>query len=185
VESSELTCANCGAKAAITAQYCSECGKGLGGPEYAGFWIRLVANVFDGLILLIPNIILSFGVGGVTGFLLSLALGIVYTIGFWTAKGATPGKMVVGIEIVTVNEERIGFGKAFLRYIGYWVSTITLSIGYLMIAFSRQKRGLHDHIAGTIVVRSARIPTVKARVSFQQDMDQGSAAKEAPSEGVR
>ena len=121
---------------------------------YAGFWIRFVAWLIDGIILIIPNIIIGLVVESPASILLQFAIGIVYTIGFWTAEGATPGKMAMGLRITTVEGEPIDFGKAVLRYIGYFVSGITLGIGYLMIAFTRDKRGLHDLIAGTVVIQT-------------------------------
>lgn len=45
------------------------------------------------------------------------------------------------------------YGKAFLRWVGYSISGLTLGIGYLMVAFTKQKQGLHDKIAGTYVIR--------------------------------
>ncbi|MFB3053302.1 MAG: RDD family protein, partial [Dehalococcoidia bacterium] len=66
----------------------------------------------------------------------------------------THGKMAVGIKITTVDGADIDFGRALLRYIGYLASTIILFIGYLMIAFTREKRGLHDYIAGTVVIKT-------------------------------
>ena len=121
---------------------------------YAGFWIRFVAWLIDGIILIIPNIIIGLVVESPASILLQFTIGIVYTIGFWTAEGATPGKMAIGLRITTVEGEPIDFGKAVLRYIGYFVSGITLGIGYLMIAFTRDKRGLHDLIAGTVVIQT-------------------------------
>ncbi len=117
--------------------------------------MRFLANFLDGLILIIPNIILATAAGdALTGFALQVALNIAYVICFWSAKGATPGKMIMGIQITKHDGEEIGFGTALLRYVGYYVSWITLGIGFLMIAFSREKRGLHDHIAGTVVVKT-------------------------------
>ena len=121
---------------------------------YAGFWIRFVAWLIDGIILIIPNIIIGLVVESPASILLQFTIGIVYTIGFWTAEGATPGKMAIGLRITTVEGEPIDFGKAVLRYIGYFVSGITLGIGYLMIAFTRDKRGLHDLIDGTVVIQT-------------------------------
>lgn len=53
-----------------------------------------------------------------------------------------------------VNGESLELGPAVLRYLGYFASTLLLGIGYLMVAFTPQKRGLHDYIAGTVVVRA-------------------------------
>lgn len=122
---------------------------------YAGFWLRFVAYIIDGIILLVVNIVVSLLVTEtLEGTLIALAIGPVYTIGFWTALGATPGKLVVGVQITTAEGEPIDFGRAILRYVGYFVSAITLGIGFLMIGLTREKRGLHDFIAGTVVIRT-------------------------------
>ncbi|MCH7835596.1 MAG: RDD family protein [Chloroflexi bacterium] len=121
---------------------------------YAGFWIRFAAYIIDAIILFIVGVVLAIAAGGTTGAVLQIVVGIVYTVGFWTAQGATPGKMAVGIEITTVDGEPIDFGRALLRYIGYLASAIILLIGFLMIAFTGQKRGLHDYIAGTVVIKT-------------------------------
>jgi uncharacterized RDD family membrane protein YckC len=125
----------------------------LSGAEYAGFWIRFAAYIIDAIILFVVGIVLAIAVGG-TPVVLQFAVGLVYTIGFWIAQGATPGKMAVGIKITTVDGDDIDFGRALLRYVGYIASAIILLIGYLMIAFTREKRGLHDYIAGTVVIRT-------------------------------
>lgn len=148
------TCPSCHATITGAAQFCAQCGYQLAGVEYAGFWIRFVASIIDGVIVSVTTAAIVAAVGGGAGIVVSLAIGITYTIGFWLAKGATPGKMIVGVEIVKVGGEPLDFGSAILRYIGLWVSTLTLGIGYLMIAFRRDKRGLHDLIAGTMVVKT-------------------------------
>jgi len=149
-----VTCPSCGQPAPADAGFCPGCGRVLSAVVYAGFWIRLLANIIDAAILFIPNIIIGLVVESPASILLQFAVGIVYTIGFWTAEGATPGKMAMGLRITTVQGEPVDFGKAVLRYIGYFVSGITLGIGYLMIAFTREKRGLHDLMAGTVVIKT-------------------------------
>jgi len=84
----------------------------------------------------------------------NLLIGILYTVGFWIAEGATPGKMALGIKLVMTDGEPISGGAAVGRYFAYFLSGITLGIGYLMIAFTRQKRGLHDFIAGTVAIKT-------------------------------
>jgi uncharacterized RDD family membrane protein YckC len=85
--------------------------------------------------------------------LIQTATSAVYTIGFWVAKGATPGKMAMGLQIVMADGRPITGGAAVLRFVGYYVNVLTLGIGYLMIGFTPEKRGLHDYLAGTFVVR--------------------------------
>ena len=147
-------CPSCGESAPADARFCSGCGRVLSGVVYAGFWMRFLAIFIDGLILLIPNIVLAAAVDFPASWLLQIALGLAYTVGFWSAQGATPGKMIMGAEITKANGEEIGFGTALLRYVGYIVSWIILGIGYLMIAFTGQKRGLHDYIADTVVIKT-------------------------------
>ncbi len=62
--------------------------------------------------------------------------------------------MMMGVKIVKTDGSSIGIGKAILRYVGYYVSTIIIFIGYLMIAWDSRKQGLHDKIAGTLVIRT-------------------------------
>ena len=123
--------------------------------EYAGFWIRLVAFIIDSIILGVIGIVISAVVVDIwEAFLLQLLARAAYSIAFWIGQGATPGKMAVGIKVVMTNGEPIEFGAACLRYIGYWLSSLILGIGYLMIAFSAEKKGLHDNIANTVVIKS-------------------------------
>ena len=143
-------CPNCGASLAAEAKFCAQCGDQLSGVVAAGFWIRFGAVLVDAVILTVVNFVLTAIIGS-TAVFLGLAVGIVYTIGFWTASGATPGKMVFGLRVVTVDGDPIGLDKAIIRYIGLWVNVLTLGIGYLFIAFRKDKRGLHDLIAGTVV----------------------------------
>src|SRR6266550_3046899 len=68
--------------------------------------------------------------------------------------GLTAGKWATGLRIRRADGRQIGIGHAFLRhFVGYPVSFITLGLGLLIAAFTVSGRGLHDFIAGTIVVR--------------------------------
>ncbi len=68
--------------------------------------------------------------------------------------GFTVGKWATGLRIRRSDGREMGIGRAFLRhFVGYPVSFLTLGIGFLIAAFTPSGRGLHDFIAGTIVVR--------------------------------
>ena len=68
--------------------------------------------------------------------------------------GLTLGKWAAGLRIKRVDEGNIGIGRALVRhFIGYPLSLVTLGLGFLLAAVTVQGRGLHDIIAGTIVVR--------------------------------
>lgn len=154
------------------------------GLVYRGALVRLLAFVIDFIALMIIAVILTAIFGTETAAVetevaeasivswVILALFLVYFVGFWTWRGQTPGKMVIRAKIVKTNGSPIGLGRAFLRYIGYsvyflvfslsnyiiWVVPVfILLIAFSIIAFSREKRGLHDMVAGTCVIDSRAI----------------------------
>ena len=79
---------------------------------------------------------------------------LIATIIFWRKwKGATPGKKFCNIKIVDANTlENVNNKQAITRSLGYIVSTMVLLIGFFMVAFRKDKRGLHDLLAGTVVI---------------------------------
>ena len=78
--------------------------------------------------------------------------------------GFTVGKWAAGLRILRANGSPIGIGRALLRhFLGYPLSFITLGIGFLIVAFTSRGRGLHDLIAGTIVVREGPAMAVSNR----------------------
>jgi uncharacterized RDD family membrane protein YckC len=134
--------------------------------EAAGFGIRVLSFLVDQMILGIPLLLgglatISLGLRPSTARLsaASLVYGlfcILYYVYFWGARGATPGKSLLGLAVVTDSGETpIGFGRAALRLVGYWVSSLLFGLGFLLIAFSPDRRGLHDRIAGTRVERTS------------------------------
>jgi uncharacterized RDD family membrane protein YckC len=137
------------------------------GGEAAGFGVRFLAFLVDEMILGIPLLLGSLAwmtsfAQGPTPSLVSAAVsvyslfGILYYIYFWGARGATPGKSLLGLTVVTESGETpIGYARAIVRLLGYGVSLLLLGLGFLLIAFSPDKRGLHDRIAGTRVERSS------------------------------
>lgn len=124
--------------------------------KYAGFWIRLLAAVLDLIIIGVPAFILQFGLVfliGITSLVYIIDLAVIIFIVYMDGiKGGTPGKLILGLRIVNEKMGFIGIPTAILRYIGKILSGIILGIGYLMIAFTEKKQGLHDKIAKTFVV---------------------------------
>jgi len=151
-----VICAWCGSTVPGQGRYCPACGRVVDADvmAYAGFWMRFLASFIDGIILGIVQTMLIIAIGGGTTVLLvTLGGALAYNHAFWLTTGATPGKMAMGMKIIMANGEPITGAAAVLRHVGYLASGLTLGIGYLMIAFTPQKRGLHDYIAGTLVVR--------------------------------
>jgi uncharacterized RDD family membrane protein YckC len=69
-----------------------------------------------------------------------------------SSRQATLGKMALGIVVTDLEGHRISFGKATGRYFGKLISLLILLIGFIMIAFTDKKQGLHDMMAGCVVV---------------------------------
>ena len=90
------------------------------------------------------------------GYVLMFVM-FVFNFIVWTMwRGLTFGKWATGLRIERVNGQRVGLRRALLRHvIGYPLSLATLGIGFLWAAFDRRGRGLHDRLAGTIVVHEA------------------------------
>ncbi|MDA1215598.1 MAG: RDD family protein [Chloroflexi bacterium] len=124
--------------------------------EYAGFWIRFAAFIIDGVIVSAGGWILV-----VLSFPSSLVwiLSVAYAVLFIGLRGQTPGKMALGLQVIKPGYDVPGIGTALMReVVGKIVSTITLLIGFIWVAFDPQKQGFHDKIAGTYVVRVVRQP---------------------------
>lgn len=79
---------------------------------------------------------------------------LIVTMIFWRRwRGATPGKKYLHVKIVDAKTfQDIDNKQAITRSFGYIVSTLSFLIGFLMVAFRKDKRGLHDLLAGTVVI---------------------------------
>ena len=137
---------------------------------YAGFWKRLAAIIIDMVILCVaiacPIILVRVFVYRADSEILELLLEWIYLLMFWlyfvcfecSSFQATPGKMMVGIKVTDMNGNRISFARASGRFFGKFLSNLLFSVGFLMAAFTRKKQGLHDIIAGCLVVNK-NVPT--------------------------
>ena len=88
---------------------------------------------------------------GIVMTILALIMNLIVVPGL---TGLTLGKWATGLRIERNDGGELGIGRAFLRhFIGYPISFALLGLGFLIAAVSVHGRGLHDMIAGTIVVR--------------------------------
>jgi uncharacterized RDD family membrane protein YckC len=150
---------------------------------YAGFWIRFVAHLIDGIVigivaaplyflLVFPTIIriineaqqnggepspemIASIFGGMSVFLLLAFAGqwlydALLTSSSWQG---TIGKRVLKLKVVDEQGNRVSFGRATGRYFSKIISGMVMYVGFIMIAFTDRKRGLHDMIAGTLVMK--------------------------------
>lgn len=131
---------------------------GASGPR-AGFWRRLGAAIIDGLITGIVSGILYVALK-TAGY----ALGLILTITYFTyfeggLTGQTFGKKAMGIRVIDFSTGGpIGYGRAFIRYIGRIVSGLIIYIGYLWMLWDKEKQTWHDKFAGDVVVPVAAYP---------------------------
>jgi len=92
------------------------------------------------------------------GVLMMIALAVLNLGLLPGLTGFTLGKWATGLRIERNDGQELGIGRAVLRhFVGYPVSFALLGLGFLMAAVSVHGRGLHDIIAGTIVVREGSV----------------------------
>ena len=147
---------------------------------YAGFWIRVVGWLVDAIILGVvggivqvtlvgslitipqpqPGVVPDIGsLGPIMGrlglaSLLNIAIAACYEAFFVANLSATPGKLVIGVRVVRPDGSLVDLGRAFGRYFAKLLSFFILCIGFIMVGFDSEKRGLHDMICDTRVVKS-------------------------------
>ncbi len=123
----------------------------------ADFGTRLVAWLIDAIIIGVPTFILAMILPPPLVYLLALVAGIAYQVYFWTTTGQTPGKMVMGLKVVSAETgELLDTGGAAIRYVGYIVSGIPLYLGFLWVIWDPKHEGWHDKIAKTMVIKVAK-----------------------------
>lgn len=120
---------------------------------YAGFWVRVVAAIIDGLIVAVGGGIVSavtFGGGIILAFCGPWLYEAFMLSSEWQA---TVGKRAMSIAVTDLNGGRISFARATGRHFAKWISAFLLFIGFIMAAFTEKKQALHDMIAETLVVK--------------------------------
>ncbi len=153
------------------------------GVAYAGFWLRVVAHLIDGILAGIAFVILlliAFAMVGVD-HLKALAQGsspdefftpeviaIIFMLAatsivmMWlyyawmesSSYQGTLGKMALGLIVADLEGRQISFGRATGRYFAKIITGfVPLGIGYAMAGFTEKKQALHDIIAGCLVLR--------------------------------
>ena len=86
--------------------------------------------------------------------LVGIAIGVTYSWFFLSRFAATPGKMALGLKVVRSDGSALSTGRIIGRYFSEMLSSMILCIGYLMVAFDEERRGLHDRICDTRVIKS-------------------------------
>jgi uncharacterized RDD family membrane protein YckC len=85
-------------------------------------------------------------------FLVIFFLAFGYFTLFHFLAGQTPGKMMVGLRVETIEGEPLAFSQAFLRSVGGLLQLLPAGLGYLLVLMSPDRRGWNDRLAGTRVI---------------------------------
>lgn len=131
---------------------------------FAGFVIRAIAYVIDSIFITLIALIIGMSIGLAASltneeilnaaYLASGVISLIYILAFWAMVGGTPGKIMLGMRIVSSDGSTngIGWGRAILRLLGYIVSSMLCYLGFIWIAIDKDSQGWHDKIARTYVV---------------------------------
>jgi uncharacterized RDD family membrane protein YckC len=90
------------------------------------------------------------------GAALYLLWSIGYFVTFWATTGQTPGNRVLGIRVIPAGDGRLRPRRALWRFAGLTLAALPLFAGFLLILVDDRRRGLHDRLAGTLVVEAER-----------------------------
>ena len=133
-------------------------GTGPSGPR-ANFGQRLVAYIIDAILIGIVYGIL-FVINRTLGYVVGLLLGLAYLTYFeGSPSGQTVGKKAMGIRVIDFRTGgSIGYGRAFIRWIGRYVSAIPCLLGYLWMLWDKEKQTWHDKMANDVVVPTSAYP---------------------------
>ena len=138
---------------------------------YAGFFVRLAAYIVDTVIVwaamlivripvwvttisspdnfLVKDFIFQYSIKDILFYIMQAAYFVMLT--YFT--GSTLGKKLFQIRVVSAEDRKMTFFEVtFRETVGRFLSALILSIGYIMIAIDKKKRGLHDILSDTNVV---------------------------------
>jgi uncharacterized RDD family membrane protein YckC len=158
--------------------------------RFGGFWIRVVAYLIDAIIVNVASFVVALVLGAVMGSGLALGgsasaedmamaaylgdsgLGLLlywlyYAVMESSASQGTVGKMAFGLVVTDELGRRIGFGRATGRFFAKILSVMILMIGFLMVGWTARKQGLHDMVAGTLVMKKGALPDTANAAVFE------------------
>jgi len=138
--------------------------------HYVGFARRALAAILDTVLLTVVIGFLHLLIFGDSGVRIMASdtsvqieatafdwvddiLYLIVAVMMWVRYCATPGKLILGCYVVDANTfQPIGYRKALIRYLGYFVSLLPLGLGFLWVLWDKRKQGFHDKMAKTVVI---------------------------------
>jgi uncharacterized RDD family membrane protein YckC len=139
----------------------------------APFTLRCAALIVDYLLVVFAPVLFLlmarlFGEDGTgllnsdlnnTGWMIAALVAVSNLVVLPLAAGRSIGKMLTGLRIVSIGGTDASFRRVFLRQtLGYFVTVITLGIGFFISALNNRGRALHDYMAGTVVIQARKRP---------------------------
>jgi len=101
--------------------------------------VQVGMYVFMGRISIIANI--------------GVVLILYFTVFTWLLRGFTPGKWLLRIRVLRLDDKRLSVWDSFERAGGYSASVATLGLGFLEALWHPNRQTIHDRISSTVVVR--------------------------------
>jgi uncharacterized RDD family membrane protein YckC/ribosomal protein L28 len=142
------------------------------GTEYSGFWARVAAYIVDSACIFAICLLLAIAFSFLGEVGVAITGGAVFLIQllYWpvlesSARQATYGKRMLGIQVEHAGGGRTTFLRALGRNLAKIISGIPLGLGFVMVAFTGRKQGLHDMIAKCVVVRVGPSHFMKALIA--------------------
>ena len=147
--------------------------------RYEGLVTRGIAFAADAVLINTVAIVVSGGVALLLSVLsvpetldtallaiggtLFLAWSAAYFVMFWSTTGQTPGAHMMRIRVCRADDgSTLRPGRALLRLACLTLAALPLLAGFLPILFDDRRRGLHDMLAGTVVIEAAGEPAPSA-----------------------
>ena len=135
-------------------------GFGISSEPKASFWIRALANIYDGIMVSLVNLPIAFiatGAGDDAQVPFQLAQMVISLIvlSYWMGtQGGSPLRRKLGVYVLDAETGAfIGKGRAAKRIVMSWVSFLAFLVGYLWMIWDPQKQTWHDKVAHSVVVR--------------------------------
>jgi uncharacterized RDD family membrane protein YckC len=150
--------------------------------RYGGFWIRFGARMIDGLIfmipvvvlvaILVPNLIRARGqtpnapdpmfaaIGFITLFGVLFLVGGCYEILMLKYRSGTYGKIACGLKVVRSDGRSLSWGVCFGRFFMWnvvtsgipYINSVLMLVSSIMLGVDKEKRALHDRVCDTRVI---------------------------------